>query len=104
MVLEAITDLPDFCLAVCGTISDKGLLSNTHHPAFENDFDEAFHKELLDTPNIRTVGWVDVDIRQFIDILSRDSERIPRRLRRGSSFSRLEVISCVSPAPLHTYC
>jgi glycosyltransferase involved in cell wall biosynthesis len=48
LVLEAFAGMPDFTLAVCGPFHRE--------PAFEL----AFWRELHQTPNIRTLGWVDV--------------------------------------------
>ncbi len=48
LVLEAFAGLPDFHLTVCGPI------------ARERPFELAFWRELYDTPNIDTAGWVDV--------------------------------------------
>lgn len=48
LVLEAFAGLPGHHLTVCGPI------------ARERDFELAFWRELYETPNIDTVGWVDV--------------------------------------------
>jgi glycosyltransferase involved in cell wall biosynthesis len=57
LVLEAFSQMPEYHLTVCGPINK------------EPDFVEAFYKELYQTPNIHTVGWVDVNSRNFKDIL-----------------------------------
>ena len=59
VVLEAFAAMPDFHLTVCGPISG------------EEGFTQAFQKELYETDNIDTVGWVDVESQAFIDILNR---------------------------------
>jgi glycosyltransferase involved in cell wall biosynthesis len=56
LVLEAFAAMPDFHLTVCGPVQA------------EEDFVSAYHKELFDTPNIHTVGWIDVDSPQFVEI------------------------------------
>lgn len=48
LVLEAFAGMPDLHLTVCGPVQQ------------EPDFEAAFRRELYETPNIRTVGWVDV--------------------------------------------
>ncbi len=50
--------MPDYHLFICGPI-DR-----------EEDFVAAFYKELYQTPNIHTVGWVDVNSQKFIDIVN----------------------------------
>lgn len=56
LVLEAFSQMPEYNLTVCGPL-DK-----------EKDFVNAFRKELYETPNIKTIGWVDVDSPGFIEI------------------------------------
>ncbi|MEP6958275.1 MAG: glycosyltransferase [Nitrospirota bacterium] len=57
LVLEAFAQMPDCHLTVCGPITN------------EADFVAAFQRELYHTPNIRTVGWVDVGGQEFLDIV-----------------------------------
>lgn len=59
LVLEAFAAMPDFKLIVCGPISAE--------PAFER----AFERELYQTPNIETVGWVDIASDRFREIVAR---------------------------------
>jgi glycosyltransferase involved in cell wall biosynthesis len=56
LVLEAFTDIPEYHLIVCGPVQA------------EKDFEKAFYRELYHTPNIHTVGWVDVSSSDFIEI------------------------------------
>jgi glycosyltransferase involved in cell wall biosynthesis len=56
LVLEAFARLPDYELVVCGPIQQ------------EHDFCMAYYRELYQTANIKTVGWVDVTGQQFEDI------------------------------------
>lgn len=48
LVLEAFAGLPDFHLTVCGPVRR------------ERDFERAYFRELYETPNIHTRGWIDV--------------------------------------------
>ncbi len=56
LALEAFAKLPEFNLTVCGPV------------ALEPRFTKTYHKELYQTPNITTVGWVDVTSSQFSNI------------------------------------
>jgi hypothetical protein len=56
LVLEAFTQMPDLNLTVCGPVKE------------EKDFERVYAKELYSTPNINTVGWVDVGSRVFYEI------------------------------------
>jgi len=56
LVLEAFAELKDFHLTVCGPIQE------------ETDFEKAFYQELYETPNIKTVGWLDVTSPDFLEI------------------------------------
>jgi len=56
LVLEAFAEMPDYHLYVCGPINQ------------ERDFKKAYYKELYQTPNIHTIGWVDVDSSLFVEV------------------------------------
>jgi len=56
LALEAFREMPDCHLTVCAPLEN------------DQDFLRAYNKELYETPNIRTVGWVDVDSSKFKDI------------------------------------
>ena len=56
LALEAFIEMPDCHLTVCAPL-DR-----------DQDFVRAYHKELYETDNIHTVGWVDIDSNQFKDI------------------------------------
>jgi hypothetical protein len=56
LVLEAFAGMPEYHLTVCGPIQK------------EKDFEQAFYKELYETGNIRTVGWVDTQSAEFREI------------------------------------
>jgi glycosyltransferase involved in cell wall biosynthesis len=53
LVLEAFAELPEYQLTVCGPISK------------EEDFVKVYYKELYETPNIHTIGWVDNQSSEF---------------------------------------
>lgn len=59
LVLEAFTALPDLHLYVCGPIDE------------ERDFVDAYRTELYETPNIHTVGWVDVESREWGELVTK---------------------------------
>lgn len=56
LVLEAFAEMPEYDLTVCGPVQG------------EKEFERAFYKELYQTPNIHTAGWVDVSNAEFIAI------------------------------------
>lgn len=58
LLLDAFSQMPDYNLTICGPINK------------EKEFEAAFYKELYQTPNIHTVGWVDVTSQKFIDIVN----------------------------------
>jgi len=58
LVLEAFVDLPNYNLTVCGPIQE------------DEDFKKEYHKELFNTPNIVTKGWVDIESKEFADIIN----------------------------------
>ena len=57
LVLEAFRDLPQHHLTVCGPLQQ------------EQRFVDAYHRELFETPNIHTLGWVDVAGPAFADLI-----------------------------------
>ncbi len=58
LLLDVFAQMPDYHLTICGPINQ------------EQDFETAFYQELYQTPNIHTVGWVDVTSQKFIDIVN----------------------------------
>lgn len=58
LLLDAFAQMPDYHLTICGPISK------------EKDFEAAFEKELYHTPNINTIGWVDISSQEFLRILN----------------------------------
>ena len=56
LALEAFKALPECHLTICAPIEG------------EKDFLSAYYEELYETPNITTIGWVDIDSEQFREI------------------------------------
>lgn len=59
LILEAFADMPECHLTICGPV--KG----------EKDFERVYHKELYETANIHTVGWIKVDSARFVELADR---------------------------------
>ena len=59
LVLDAFAEMPEYHLTVCGPISEQ------------SDFEQAYYKELYQSPNIDTVGWVDISSPKFVEIMNR---------------------------------
>jgi glycosyltransferase involved in cell wall biosynthesis len=59
LALEAFAEMPAYHLTVCGPV------------AKEQDFERAYYKELYETANIETIGWVDVASPKFLEITRR---------------------------------
>jgi len=59
LILEAFIDMPECHLTICGPVDG------------EQNFKRAYHKELYETPNIHTMGWVNVSSDRFIDLTNR---------------------------------
>ena len=49
LVLEVFARMPGYHLTICGPLDG------------DQDFVKAYHKELFETPNIKSIGWVDTD-------------------------------------------
>jgi glycosyltransferase involved in cell wall biosynthesis len=56
LVLDAFSDMRDYHLVICGPVEQ------------EKSFVKAFYRELYQSPNIHTYGWVDIDSQDFINI------------------------------------
>jgi glycosyltransferase involved in cell wall biosynthesis len=56
LVLEIFKDLPELELYICGPVMK------------ESDFVEIYKKELFETPNIKFMGWVNIQSKVFEDI------------------------------------
>jgi glycosyltransferase involved in cell wall biosynthesis len=55
LVLEAFARMPEMHLTVCGPVDQR----------YERHFRAAYHRELYETGNIDTVGWIDVGSADF---------------------------------------
>ena len=64
LVLELFAGLPDLHLTVCGPV-DR-----------ERDFERLYRRELYETPNIRTLGWIDIGSPEFLDLARQTSALI----------------------------
>ena len=80
LVLEAFTGMPEFKLVVCGPIKD------------EPEFEQAFERELYQTPNIETIGWVDIDSEKFREIAARCIALVYPSCAEGASGN---VLTCM---------
>ncbi len=80
LVLDAFSEMPDHHLYVLGPISQ------------EEDFENAYEKELYHTPNIHTQGWVDVSGQEFIDIANKCLSIVYPSCAEGGGGS---VINCL---------
>jgi glycosyltransferase involved in cell wall biosynthesis len=58
LVLEAFAAMPEHKLLICG-------------PTNEDDFVQEYRRELYETPNIETIGWIDIGSRRFREIAER---------------------------------
>lgn len=80
LVLEAFSEMPEYHLTVCGPISE------------EKEFEKVFYKELHQTPNIHTIGWVDVTSSEFIEITNKCIGLIYPSCSEGQSGA---VVTCL---------
>lgn len=90
LVLEAFAQMPEFNLTVCGPID------------METDFESVYDKELYNTPNIKTIGWIDVGSDEFKDILEQSIGIVFPSCAEGGGGS---VITCMQGGliPIVTY-
>lgn len=79
LLLEVFTELPEVDLHVCGPISGE--------PAFSS----CYRKELYETPNIHTHGYVSIDSRLFRDLLLKCGFAIFPSCAEGGGSSVLNV-------------
>ena len=80
LVLEAFSDMPDYRLTVCGPVN------------LEKEFESAYYKELYETSNVDTKGWIDVHSTEFLDIARNCVGLIYPSCSEGQSGG---VISCM---------
>jgi glycosyltransferase involved in cell wall biosynthesis len=80
LALDAFVDMPEYHLTVCAPVDQ------------EKDFKQAYHKKLYRTPNIETIGWVDVSSRKFTEIANTCSGVIYTSCSEGGGAC---VITCL---------
>jgi glycosyltransferase involved in cell wall biosynthesis len=80
LVLEAFAGMPDCRLTVCGPISSAP------------EFERAFKRELYDTPNITTLGWVNVAGDRFREVLQNSVGLVYPSCSEGQSGG---VVTCM---------
>jgi len=80
LALDAFVRMPDHHLYVCGPIQQ------------EKDFEDVYYGELYQTPNIHTVGWVDVSCPEFIEIANKCIGLIYPSCAEGQSGA---VVTCL---------
>ncbi len=80
LVLDAFAQMPEYHLTVCGPVSN------------DKEFEQAFYKELYETPNIHTYGWIDVTSPDFIEITNNCLGLVYPSVSEGQSGA---VISCL---------
>ncbi|MDZ8104589.1 MAG: glycosyltransferase [Nostoc sp. DedQUE12a] len=80
LVLDAFAQMPEYHLTVCGPISN------------DKKFEKAFYKELYETPNIHTYGWIDVSSPEFTKVTNNCLGLVYPSVSEGQSGA---VISCL---------
>ncbi|WP_375498817.1 glycosyltransferase [uncultured Nostoc sp.] len=80
LVLDAFAQMPEYQLTVCGPVSN------------DKEFEQAFYKELYETPNIHTYGWIDVSSPDFIEVTNNCLGLVYPSVSEGQSGA---VISCL---------
>lgn len=83
LVLEVFAAMPDHNLTVCGPINK------------DKNFEKAYCKELYQTPNIRTIGWVDVDSLEFAEVINNCIGLVYPSCAEGQAGS---VVNCLQAA------
>ncbi|MCW5315681.1 glycosyltransferase family 1 protein [Nostoc sp. KVJ3] len=80
LVLDAFVQMPEYHLTICGPVSN------------DKEFERAFYKELYETPNIHTYGWIDVSSPEFIEVTNNCLGLVYPSVSEGQSGA---VISCL---------
>lgn len=90
LLLEAFAEMPEYHLTLCGPVQQ------------EKDFEMAYYRELYQTPNIHTVGWVDLDSPEFVRITNSCVGLIYPSCSEGQAGS---VVTCLHAAliPIISY-
>jgi glycosyltransferase involved in cell wall biosynthesis len=80
LVLDAFAQMPEYHLTVCGPVSN------------DKEFEQAFYKELYETPNIHTYGWIDISSPDFVEVTNNCLGLVYPSVSEGQSGA---VISCL---------
>jgi len=80
IVLDAFSELPDYHLTICGPVNR------------EDDFDKAYFKELYQSQNVRSFGFIDVKSDRFLDVIMNTNALIYPSCSEGQAGS---VITCL---------
>ena len=90
LVLDAFAGMPGFSLYVCGPIQK------------ERDFEREYSRELYETPNIHTVGWISIDSPGFQEVTEKCAGSIYPSCSEGQAGS---VVTCMHAGliPLVSY-
>ncbi|MBC6433001.1 glycosyltransferase [Nostoc sp. HG1] len=80
LVLDAFAQMPEYHLTICGPVSN------------DKEFEQAFYKELYETPNIHTYGWIDISSPDFIEVTNNCLGLVYPSVSEGQSGA---VISCL---------
>lgn len=97
LVLEAFAEMPDFDLYVCGPIQTERDFGTTYKEGLyqtpkEEEFESAYYKELYQTSNIHTMGWVNVSSPEFVELTGKCIGLIYPSSSEGQSGS---VVNCL---------
>ena len=90
LTLDAFARIPNHHLYICGPIQQ------------EKQFENAYYSELYKTPNIHTIGWVDVTSSEFIEIANKCIGLIYPSCAEGQSGA---VVTCLQAGliPIASY-
>jgi len=80
LVLDAFSQLPSCNLTICGPVRS------------EPDFETAFYKELYHTPNIKTIGFINIRTKKFQEIIQKSAALIYPSCSEGQAGS---VVTCL---------
>jgi glycosyltransferase involved in cell wall biosynthesis len=80
LVIETFAKMPEYQLTICGSINQ------------EPDFEKAYYDELYKTPNIKTVGWMNVHSPEFSEVIKNHVALIYPSCSEGGGGS---VITCL---------
>ena len=91
LVVEAFAKMPDYNLFICGPILQNDVSWQ------DKDFEREYFKELHQTSNIHTIGWIDVNSSNFKELTNKCLGIIYPSCAEGGGGS---VINCMHAALL----